>query len=103
MDMNFILYGVSLGGLAIGLVRLAGEYGLIGRSADLVRGLLLGGSYLLVANAQALAAQFAWFESVVVQGGGFLMVLLLTMGYGPTVSRMAHSVAARIQGTAWSR
>lgn len=103
MDMNFILYGISIGGLVIGLVRLAGEFGLVGRTADLVRGVGLGGAYLLVANAEALAAQFAWFEDAVVMGGGFLTIVLITMGYGPTVSKMARSVSAGIQklGDTW--
>lgn len=101
MEMNFLLYGVSIGGLVVGLVRLASEFGLVGRAADFVRGLGLGGAYLLVANAQALAAQFAWFEDAVVMGGGFLTILLLTMGYGPTISRMARSVSTRIQKLGW--
>ncbi len=105
MDTNFVLYGISLGGLAFGLVKLLGEVGLAGRAADLVRSLMLGGSFLLVANAEALAAQYVWFETAVIQGGGFLTVLLLSMGYGPTVSRIASAFSAKVQsiGNAWSR
>lgn len=105
MDTNFVLYGISLGGLAFGLVRLLGEVGLAGRAADLVRGLMLGAAFLLVSNAEALAASYAWFETAVIQGGGFLTVLLLSMGYGPTVSRIASAFSAKIQGInpLWSR
>lgn len=62
MDTNFLLYGVSLGGLVLGLVRLLGEVGLEGRPADLVRGLGLGASFLLVGNAEYLAELYPWFE-----------------------------------------
>lgn len=98
MDMNFILYGVSLGGLVLGLVRLLGEVGLVDRPADLVRGFGLGAAFLLVANAEALSAQYAWFETVVVQGGGFLSIVLITMGYGPSVRQFAHRVTFKIFG-----
>jgi hypothetical protein len=98
MDTNFVLYGISLGGLVFGLIKMAGEVGLVGRWADLARGLGLGVAFLLVSNAEALAAQFAWFETAIIQGGGFLTVLLLSMGYGPAITRAANAVANRIQG-----
>jgi len=101
MDTNFVLYGISLGGLVFGIVRMLGEVGLVGRAADLVRGLGLGGAFLLVSNAAYLAATYPAFEVIVIQGGGFLTVLLLSMGYGPTISRIASAVSAKVQGLAW--
>ena len=101
MDTNFVLYGISLGGLVFGLIKMLGEVGLVGRWADLARGLGLGAAFLLVSNAEALAAQFVWFETAIIQGGGFLTVLLLSMGYGPTVTRVMNAVVARMQGLRW--
>jgi hypothetical protein len=80
--MDIVLFGVSLTALSIGLVKLAVDFGWVeGRQADILRGALLAGSFVLLQYAPDIQAALPAFERIVIVAGGALGIFLTTLGY----------------------
>lgn len=90
---NLTLFGVSLGLLIVSLVKvLQDEFQFSDKAARWARGLLGAGAFLLIANADVILAIWPLFETVVVQAGGALAVLLSVLGYWPEAQRVLYKM-----------
>ena len=93
---NLTLFGVSLGLLIVSAVKVAqDEFGFSDKVARWARGALGAAAFLLVANADVIQTAWPLFETVVVQAGGALGVLLSVLGYWPEAQRAVYRILGR--------
>jgi hypothetical protein len=94
--VDLVLYGIPLTGFVLAIVKVLQEKaGVDDEAAGWVRAGLLGGGFLLVVNADAIQAMWPLFKTVVVQGAGFLTVVLGSLGYWPEIQAIGRRIIGK--------
>lgn len=92
---NLTLFGVTLGSLVITAVKVAqDQFKFSDKAARWLRGLFGVAVYLVIANADVIAAAWPLFETVIVQGGGALSILFGVLGYWPELAKVGAKLTA---------
>lgn len=94
--MNFLLYGVPLAGLIVAAIKVfQAKLGMSDETAEWLRAGLFGGAFLLVVNADAIQAAWPLFQTVVVQAGGFLSIILGSLGFWPEIQAVGRRIVGK--------
>lgn len=92
---NLVLFGISLGGIILGSVKLLIDEEVVSeKTGNFLRAGLAAAGFVLIAYAPDIAVAWPPFEQLATVGFGALGMFLGVLGYG----NVAGSVVARLAG-----